>query len=54
MPKIKDVLTEGNPWWKNEFTIDYQHRQIFTEIKNFLSMPQLIALTGLNVLEKPH
>ena len=52
MPKIKDILIESNPWWKDEFTFDYQQRQVFTEIKKYLPMPQIIALTGLRRVGK--
>ncbi|MFO8077963.1 MAG: ATP-binding protein [Thermoplasmatota archaeon] len=52
MPKIRDILIESNPWWKDEFTFDYQQRQVFTEIKKYLPMPQIIALTGLRRVGK--
>lgn len=52
MPKIKDVLVEENPWWKDEFILEYEQRQIFKEIKKFLTMPQIIALTGLRRVGK--
>ena len=52
MPKIRDILIESNPWWKDEFTFDYQKRQVFTDIKKFLPMPQIIALTGLRRVGK--
>jgi uncharacterized protein len=52
MPKIKDILIESNPWWKDEFTFDYQQRQVFTDIKKYLPMPQIIALTGLRRVGK--
>lgn len=52
MPKIEDILVEGNPWWKEEFTLEYQQRHIFDQIKKFLPMPQIISLTGLRRVGK--
>ncbi len=52
MPKIENVLVEINPWWKEEFELKYQKREIFFNIKKFLSMPQIIALTGLRRVGK--
>ena len=33
MPKIKDVLRDLNPWWKEEFRIEYKQREIYNQIK---------------------
>jgi hypothetical protein len=33
MPKIKDVLRDLNPWWKEEFSIKYKQREIYNQIK---------------------
>jgi len=41
MPKIKDVLRDLNPWWKEEFRIEYKQREIYNKIKKFISLPQI-------------
>jgi predicted AAA+ superfamily ATPase len=33
MPKIKDLLRDLNPWWKEEFGIEYKQRDIYNQIK---------------------
>lgn len=52
MPKIKDVLLESNPWWKEEFKIEYHEREIYAQISKYLPLPQIIALTGLRRVGK--
>lgn len=52
MPKIKEVLEDSNPWWKKEFRVDFKEREIYKEIQKFMSMPQIIALTGLRRVGK--
>ncbi len=47
MSKIKDVLQNSNPWWKEEFTVEFKDRDIYERIKKFLPPPQMIALTVL-------
>lgn len=47
MPQIKDVLLDLNPWWKEEFEVEFKKREIYQHIKRFMSQPQIIALTGL-------
>jgi predicted AAA+ superfamily ATPase len=52
MPKIKDVLRDLNPWWKEEFRIEYKQRGIYDQIKKFIPLPQIIAFTGLRRVGK--
>lgn len=52
MPKIKDVLRDLNPWWKDEFSIEYKQREIYNQIKKFIPLPQIIAFTGLRRVGK--
>jgi predicted AAA+ superfamily ATPase len=53
MPKIKDVLLELNPWWKEPFNVqNYKERKIYSEIQEFMHLPQIIALTGLRRVGK--
>jgi len=52
MVKIKDVLRDLNPWWKGEFEIEYKQREIYEQIKKFMPLPQIIALTGLRRVGK--
>jgi len=52
MTEIKDILKELNPWWKEEFKLDYNKREIYQEINKFLKLPQIIAITGLRRVGK--
>ncbi len=52
MTEIKDVLRDLNPWWQGEFEIEYKQREIYEEIKKFMPLPQIIALTGLRRVGK--
>ena len=47
--KIKLILKETNPWWKEkDFSLkNYSCRSIFLDIEKFLALPQIIALVGL-------
>ena len=50
--RIRDVLQESNPWWKEEFRVEFKEREIYKEIQKFISLPQIIALTGLRRVGK--
>ena len=52
MPTIKDVLQDSNPWWKEEFTVEFKDRDIYEKIKKFLPLSQMIAFTGLRRVGK--
>ncbi len=52
MAQIKEVLMDLNPWWKEEFPIFFKERQLYRELQKFLTMPQIIALTGLRRVGK--
>ena len=52
MAEIREVLTELNNWWKEEFKVEYKEREIYAQIQKFISLPQIIALTGLRRVGK--
>lgn len=52
MAQIRDVLLESNPWWKEEFKLEYHEREIHKQISKYLPLPQIIALTGLRRVGK--
>lgn len=52
MPQIKEILVESNPWWKEEFEIDYKEREVYKQLIKFKKMPQILALTGLRRVGK--
>jgi len=52
MAQIKEILVESNKWWKAPFAIEYKEREIYSQITKFLSLPQIIALTGLRRVGK--
>jgi len=52
MTSIKESLLDFNPWWKEEFSIDFHQREAYTQIQKFLATPQIIALTGLRRVGK--
>lgn len=45
--KIFDALKNSNPWWKEEFEIDYKPRKVYDEIKKFIKNRQILSLIGL-------
>lgn len=52
MAKIKDVLQDSNPWWKEEFKIEFKEREVYKQLQKFLPLPQILALTGLRRVGK--
>jgi hypothetical protein len=52
MAKIKDVLLDSNPWWKGEYKIEFKEREIYKRLQRFISLPRIIALTGLRRVGK--
>src|SRR3990172_6639720 len=52
MAKIKDVLRDLNPWWKEEFRIGFKERKIYRQLQKFMTLPQVLALTGLRRVGK--
>lgn len=52
MAQIKDMLRDFNSWWKSEFKSDFKERTIYNQIQRFMSLPQIIALTGLRRVGK--
>lgn len=52
MAKIKDILIELNPWWKEKFTVEYKDREIYRQIQKFMPLPQILAFTGLRRVGK--
>ncbi|MBI1973936.1 ATP-binding protein [Candidatus Micrarchaeota archaeon] len=53
MTQISGIIEELNPWWKTQFRVDgYREREIYSDIKKFMRLPQIIALTGLRRVGK--
>jgi len=52
MVEIISYMREFNPWWEGKFKLEYKEREIYSKIKKFLEMPQIIALTGLRRVGK--
>lgn len=52
MAKIKEILQDSNPWWKEEFKIEFRERDIYKQLQKFIALPQVIALTGLRRVGK--
>jgi len=52
MAKIKEVLQDLNLWWKGEFKIEFNEREIYKQIQKYISLPQIIAFTGLRRVGK--
>ncbi|MCX7661697.1 MAG: ATP-binding protein [Candidatus Omnitrophica bacterium] len=47
--RIKFILKEANPWWRqpNYRVENYGFREVFSVLKRFFSLPQILALVGL-------
>jgi len=52
MAEIREALRDFNPWWKKEFKVEFKEREIYQKIHKFMSLPQIIALTGLRRVGK--
>ena len=52
MTHIRQVLPDSNEWWKGEFELEYHERNILGHVSKFLSLPQIIAFTGLRRVGK--
>ncbi len=52
MTQIKDALIEVNPWWKEEFKVEFKAREIYKDIQKYLPLRQIIAFTGLRRVGK--
>ncbi len=52
MPQIIETMIDSNPWWKEEFEIEYKKREIYDKLGKFRKMPQILALTGLRRVGK--
>ncbi len=52
MVSVKEMLVEFNPWWKENFSLDFKPRKIYSEIQKFHKLPQIVALTGLRRVGK--
>lgn len=52
MTQIKEALLDFNPWWNENFTVEFKERQIYEKILHFMPTPQIIALTGLRRVGK--
>lgn len=45
-------MNDLNPWWKEEFTLEYHEREIYKYVQKFMPMPQVVAFTGLRRVGK--
>lgn len=52
MTQIIDALRDFNPWWEGKFSLEFKERSLYHQIKQFLPLPQIIALTGLRRVGK--
>ncbi len=52
MAEIKESLKDFNPWWQNEFKLEFKEREIYKEVKKFLDLRQITAFTGLRRVGK--
>ncbi len=52
MPQVKEILVDSNPWWKEEFKVEFKERDIYSKLLKFKKMPQILALTGLRRVGK--
>src|SRR4030067_673136 len=52
MPQIESVLPDFNPWWKGLYQAEYNERAIYSRIKSFMPLRQIIALNGLRRVGK--
>lgn len=52
MTQIKLALTDFNPWWNEKFELEFNARDIYAAIKEFIPLRQIIAFTGLRRVGK--
>src|SRR3989344_4633320 len=52
MVDIKEVLYDFNPWWREDFILDFKEREVYKKIGDFIPLPQMIAFTGLRRVGK--
>lgn len=52
MTYINEALVDSNPWWKEDFEIEFKEREIYKQLAKFRKMPQILALTGLRRVGK--
>lgn len=52
MANIKEMLKEFNPWWDNNFKLEFKEREIYNQIQKFIPLRQIIAFTGLRRVGK--
>ena len=50
--KVRRLLVEYNPFWKEPFEVGYMDRAVYPEIKKLISEPQIISLCGLRRVGK--
>ncbi|MBI5035919.1 ATP-binding protein [Candidatus Micrarchaeota archaeon] len=47
MATIKDALVDFNPWWKEDFGLDFHRRDVYGRVQRFMPMRQMLVFTGL-------
>src|SRR3989338_9915562 len=45
--RIIEVLERSNKWWRGTFELEFKPREVYAEVKRFLSKRQILALVGL-------
>src|SRR3972149_4900949 len=48
MARVRELLVDFNPWWKEPFRVEgYRDREAYESLGPFLRQSQIVALTGL-------
>lgn len=50
--KLLQAIKETNPWWEKNWNVEIQNRDIFDEVKPYLKLKQIIAISGLRRVGK--
>ena len=52
MSLLRESILRFNPWWRNEFSMAYNYREVYQKIRKYIPLPQMISLTGLRRVGK--
>ncbi|MBI2105479.1 ATP-binding protein [Candidatus Woesearchaeota archaeon] len=52
MAQIREILQDMNPWWKGEFNVEFNERELHKTIQKYLPLKQIVAFTGLRRVGK--
>ncbi len=45
--ELQLMFEKNNPWWVREFSLDYKPRRIYAEMRKFMHLRHILALSGL-------